>query len=69
MLVEEVLTLRVEDIGHLYGGPAHDSVGFRFRRDRGTTGTSGVRRKGDSCYTHIHSSDIVRFIPRSSSPH
>jgi hypothetical protein len=38
MLVEEVLTLRVEDIGHLHGGPAHDSVGFRFRRDRGTTG-------------------------------
>jgi hypothetical protein len=23
MLVEEVLTLRVEDIGHLHGGPAH----------------------------------------------
>ena len=38
MLVEEVLTLRVEDIGHLHGGPAHDSVGFRLRRDRGTTG-------------------------------
>ena len=38
MLVEEVSTLRVEDIGHLHGGPAHDSVGFRFRRDRGTTG-------------------------------
>ena len=37
MLVEEVLTLRVEDIGHLHGGPAHDSVGFRFSRDRGTT--------------------------------
>ena len=38
MLVEEVLTLRVEDIGHLHGGPLHDSVGFRLRRDRGTTG-------------------------------
>ena len=37
MLIEEVLTLRVEDIGHLHGGPAHDSVGFRLRRDRGTT--------------------------------
>ena len=24
MLIEEVLTLRVEDIGHLHGGPAHD---------------------------------------------
>jgi hypothetical protein len=24
VLVEEVLTLRVEDIGHLHGGPAHD---------------------------------------------
>jgi hypothetical protein len=36
MLVEEVLTLRVEDIGHLHGGPAHDAVGFRLRRDRGT---------------------------------
>jgi len=30
MLVEEVGTQRVEDIGHLHGGPAHDSVGFRF---------------------------------------
>ena len=38
MLVEEVLTLRVEDIGHLHGGPAHDCGGFRFRRDRGITG-------------------------------
>ena len=38
MLVEEVLTLRVEDIGHLHGRSAHDSVGFRLRRDRGTTG-------------------------------
>jgi hypothetical protein len=38
MLLEEGVTLRVEDIGHLHGGPAHDSVGFRFRRDRGTTG-------------------------------
>ena len=37
MLVEEMRPLRVEDIGHLHGGPAHDSVGFRFRRDRGTT--------------------------------
>ena len=37
MLVEEVLTLRVEDIGHLHGGAAHDSVGFRLSRDRGTT--------------------------------
>ena len=38
MLVEEVLSLRMEDVGHLHGGPAHDSVGFRLRRDRGTTG-------------------------------
>ena len=37
MLIEEVGTLRVEDIGHLHGGPAHDSLGFRFRRDRGIT--------------------------------
>ena len=37
MLVEKVLTLRVEDIGHLHGGPAHDSAGFRLRRDRGTS--------------------------------
>ena len=37
MLVEEVGILRVKDIGHLHGGPAHDALGFRFRRDRGTT--------------------------------
>jgi Transposase len=44
MLVEEVLTLRVEDIGHLHGGPTHDSLGFRLRRDRGTTGGCHVQR-------------------------
>ena len=38
MLLEESVTLRVEDIGHLHGGPAHDCGGFRRRRDRGTTG-------------------------------
>ena len=37
MLREKVLTLRVEDIGHLHGGPRHDGVGFRRRRDRGNT--------------------------------
>ena len=35
MLLEEVVTLRVEDIGHLHGGPAHDCGGFRNSRDRG----------------------------------
>ena len=38
MLLEEGVTLRVEDIGHLHGRPAHDGGGFRSRRDRGTTG-------------------------------
>jgi hypothetical protein len=38
MLLDEGVTLRVEDIGHLHGGPAHDSVGLRFNRDRGTAG-------------------------------
>ena len=42
MLVEEVLTLRVEDIGYLHGRPAHDSVGRRFSRDRSTTGGGGT---------------------------
>src|SRR5712691_6154264 len=35
MLVEKAVTLRVEDISHLHGGPAHDCGGFRRRRDRG----------------------------------
>ena len=38
MLLEEVVTLRVEDIGHLHGGPAHGGGGCRSSRDRGTTG-------------------------------
>ena len=38
VLLEEGVALRVEDIGHLHGGPAHDCGGFRSRRDRGTTG-------------------------------
>ena len=40
MLLEEGVTLRVEDIGHLHGRPGHGVPGFRFSRDRGrTTGT------------------------------
>ncbi len=38
MLREEGVTLRVEDIGHLHGRPAHGVLGgFRFSRDRGRT--------------------------------
>jgi hypothetical protein len=37
MLLEEWGTLRVEDIGHLHGGPRHDCGGFRKRRDSGST--------------------------------
>ena len=40
MLLEEGVTLRMEDIGHLHGRPAHDSLGLRFSRDRGITGGS-----------------------------
>jgi hypothetical protein len=38
MPLEEWGTLRVEDIGHLHGGPAHDCGGLRSRRERGTIG-------------------------------
>jgi len=41
MLVEEVLALRVEDISHLHGGPAHD-CGFRSNRDRCSTTGGGT---------------------------
>ena len=34
MLLEEGVTLRVEDIGHLHGRPAHDCGGLRRSRDR-----------------------------------
>ena len=36
--VQKTAALCVEDIGHLHGRPAHDAVGLRFNRDRGTTG-------------------------------
>ena len=42
MLLEEGVTLRVEEIGHLHGGPAHGVLGFRFRRDRGRTTGAGT---------------------------
>ncbi len=42
VLLDEGVTLRVKDIGHLHGGPTHDSVGFRFRRDRGRTTGAGT---------------------------
>jgi hypothetical protein len=38
MLRDEGVTLRVEDIGHLHGRPAHGALGrYRRRRDRGMT--------------------------------
>ena len=37
MLLEEGVALRVEDIGHLHGGPGHDCGGLRRSRDRGIT--------------------------------
>ena len=37
MLLEEWVTLRMEEIGHLHGGPAHDPVGFCRRRERAST--------------------------------
>jgi hypothetical protein len=42
MLLDEGLTLRVEDIGHLHRRPAHAGLGFRFRRDRGRTTGAGT---------------------------
>ena len=40
MLLEEGVTLRVEDIGHLHGRPAHDCGGFR--RDATAGGPRGA---------------------------
>ena len=37
MLLDEDVTLRVEDIGHLHRRPAHDCGGLRSKRDRGRT--------------------------------
>src|SRR5688572_2368430 len=42
MLLDEGVTLRVEDIGHLHRRPAHAGLGFRFRRDRGRTTGAGT---------------------------
>jgi hypothetical protein len=42
MLLDEGVTLRVEDIGHLHRRPAHAGLGFRFRRDRGRTMGAGT---------------------------
>jgi hypothetical protein len=61
MLLEEGVTLRAEDIGHLHGRPAHGVLGgFCFRRDRGRTTGEGTcscsnglgaacRWRGDRC--------------------
>ena len=37
MLLDEGVTLRVKDIGHLHGGPVHDPAGFLRSRDRWST--------------------------------
>ncbi len=38
---EKVVTLRAEDIGHLYGGPTH-AYDRRKSRDRGSAGGVGT---------------------------
>ena len=42
MLLDEVLTLRVEDIGHLHGGPAQGGVGLCKSRERRIPGDRGT---------------------------
>ena len=42
MLVDEGVTLRMEDVGHLHRRPAHAGFGFRFSRDRGRTTGAGT---------------------------
>ena len=43
LLLEEGVTLRVEDVGHLHDRPGHDGlVGLRFSRDRGRTTGAGT---------------------------
>ena len=37
MLLDEGVTLRVEDIGHLHRRPGHNGSGLRRSRDRGRT--------------------------------
>ena len=37
MLIDEGVTLRMEDIGHLHGRPAHGCGGLRKSRDRWRT--------------------------------
>ena len=62
--VEEVLTLRVEDIGHLHRRPAHDCGGFRSSRTRHHRGgvdltqIEGIGRglklrRGDWIHRHV----------------
>jgi hypothetical protein len=43
MLLDKVLTLRMEDISHLHRGPGHAPVGLRSRRGRAST------RGGETC--------------------
>ena len=42
MLLEEGVTLRVEELGHLHRRPAHAELGFRFSRNRGRTMGAGT---------------------------
>jgi hypothetical protein len=42
MLLDEGVTLRVEDIGHLHGRPTHDGGRCRRRRERGRTTGAGT---------------------------
>ena len=42
MLLDEGVTLRVKDVGHLHRRPAHAGLGFRFSRDRGRTTGAGT---------------------------
>ena len=61
MLLEEGVTLRVEDIGHLHGGPAHDcgvsaavATAARAAASRATAQAEWARRAGVVARVEIH---------------
>ena len=61
MLHDEGVTLRMEDIGHLHGRPAHGVlVGLRFRRDRSRTLGAGTC----SCSNGFGAACIASLINR-----
>jgi anti-sigma factor RsiW len=66
MVGDEGVTARVEDIGHLHGGPTHDAIGLRKRRDWRTTPGRSIRSCSNGFGSRVSSRRRMPVVYKST---